>query len=140
MTHIGLLFMTIGILQFTVIPIFADLNRSHASNPEWPGHARNHLVTQVLTTSSLGILAIYFLWSGRVEQKLGICIAMMCSAAALIPFFLSASFSRFYGGQLMPTRMGLGRIRFARVEGNLVNFGLSTVLLVIGRLLIEQTG
>lgn len=131
-----MLLMTIGILQYTVIPLFADLNRSHASNPDWPGHARNHLVTQVLTTSSLGILALYLLWGGRVERELGICLAMMCSAGALIPFFLSASFSRFYGGQLMPARIGLGQIRFARIEGNLVNFGLSAILLIVGRLLI----
>ena len=134
--NIGLALMTIAILQYTIIPLFADLNRSHAANPDWPGHARNHLVTQVLTTSSLGILALYFLWSGRVGQDLGICLAMMCSCAALGPFFLSASLSRFYGGDVMPARMGLGRVHFARIEGNLANFGTSALLLIIGRMLL----
>jgi hypothetical protein len=133
---IGLTLMTIAILQFTIIPLFADLNRSHVANPDWPGHARTHVLTQVVTTSSLGVLALYFLWGGRVTQDLGICFAMMCSVAALAPFFLSVVTRRLYGGELMPVRFGLGRIQFGRIEGNIVNFGSSAILLIIGRLLV----
>jgi hypothetical protein len=134
--QIGMALMSIAIVQFTVIPLFADLNRTHAANPEWPGHARNHLVTQVLTTSSLGACALYFLWSGRVEQELGICIAMILSVAALAPFFISSLASPIYGGQIMPVRKGLGTVRFGRIEGNLANFSVSAILLVTGRLLL----
>ncbi len=136
MIGLGTTFMTIAILQYTVIPLFADLNRSHATNPDWPGHARNHLVTQVLTTSSLGVLALYFLWNGRVERELGLCLAMLCSAAALIPFFVSTMFSRMFGGQLMPARIGLGQIHFANIEGNVANFSLAALLLIAGRMLL----
>jgi hypothetical protein len=128
--------MTIAILQFTVIPLFAVLNRTHACNPEWPGHARNHLVTQVLTTSALGLLALYFLWSGSVSRELGICLAMLLSAAALIPFFISSIAAPIFGGQIMPMRQGLGTITIAGIESNLANFGLSLILLVSGRLLL----
>ncbi len=134
--HAGLILMTIGILQFTIIPLFADLNRTHAANPDWPGHARSHLVTQVLTTSALGVLALFFLWGGRVEQELGICLAMMMSAAALAPFFASALAAPLFGGRLMPVRIGLGRITLGQVEGNVLNFGLAALLIVAGRLLV----
>ena len=87
--------MTVAILQFTIIPLFADLNRTHAANPEWPGHARNHLVTQVLTTSAAGAVALYFLWSDRVEPSLGACIAMIVSTAALAPFLQAQSHRRY---------------------------------------------
>jgi hypothetical protein len=133
MTKTGLILMTIGILQFTVIPLFADLNRSHAANPEWPGHARNHLVTQVLTTSALGLLGLFFLWGGRVDPELGICLAMMMSVAALAPFFASAVAAPLFGGRLMPVRIGLGRITLGRVEGNILNFSLAAVLIALGR-------
>jgi hypothetical protein len=136
MIVLGMALMTVAILQYTVIPLFADLNRTHAANPEWPGHARNHLVTQVLTTSALGICALYFLWSDRVSQDLGICIAFILSVAALAPFFISALASPIFGGQIMPMRQGLGTVRFGRIEGNLANFGLSAILLVTGRLLL----
>jgi hypothetical protein len=133
---IGLTLMTIGILQFTVIPLFADLNRSHAANPDWPGHARTHLVTQVLTTSALGCLALFFLWGARVEPELGICLAMMMSIAAVTPFFISAAASPLFGGQLMPVRLGLGRISFGRIEGNLANFVIAALMIASGRLVL----
>jgi hypothetical protein len=136
MNSFGLFLITISILQYTVIPLFADLNRTHAANPEWPGHARNHLVTQVLTTSALGILALFFLWSGRVSDELGICLAVLLSAAALGPFFISSISAPLFGGQITPTREGLGMITIAGIEGNLANFGFSAVLLVTGRLLL----
>ncbi len=135
MSSLGMIVMTIAILQYTVIPLFADLNRTHAANPDWPGHARNHLVTQVLTTSALGVLALYFLWSGRVGRELGICLAMLLSGAALGPFFISSIAAPLFGGQITPTREGLGMITIAGVEGNLANFGLSAILLATGRLL-----
>lgn len=135
MTGIGLTLITIAILQYTIIPLFADLNRTHAANPAWPGHARNHLVTQVLTTSSLGVLALYFLWSGRFEHQTALCLTMMCSMAALAPFFLSTVTAPLFGGQIMPQREGLGRITLAGIEGNVANFGLSAVLLIMGRIL-----
>jgi hypothetical protein len=135
-SEFGLGLMTIAILQFTIIPLFADLNRTHATNPEWPGHARNHLVTQVLTTSAVGVAALYFLWSGRFAPSLGICIAMILSTVALGPFFASALASPLFGGQIMPLRAGLGAVRFGRIEGNIVNFGASVILLIAGRLLL----
>ena len=137
--QIGMALMTIAILQYTVIPLFADLNRTHAANPEWPGHARNHLVTQVLTTSALGLSALYFLWSGRVSDELGVCIAVILSTVALVPFFISSLASPIFGGQMTPVRRGLGSIQIGCIEGNLANFGLSVVLLILGRLTLLFT-
>lgn len=132
---VGVVLMTIAILQFTLIPLIADLNRSHVANPAWPGHARFHVAMQVLTTSAIGCLALFLLWSGRVGHELALCLATMLAGAALAPFFASVLTRHIYGGKLMPVSIGVAGLRLGRIEGNVLNFGSSATLFLVGRLI-----
>ena len=41
---------------------FADFNKTHATHPDWPGHARFHVVWQVLSYYPISIMNLFILW------------------------------------------------------------------------------
>ena len=53
---------TIISIAVTVGPTIADFNKTHATHPDWPGHARFHVVWQVLGFYPIAIMNIVILW------------------------------------------------------------------------------
>ena len=43
-------------------PTIADFNKTHATHPDWPGHARFHVVWQVLGFYPIAIMNLVILW------------------------------------------------------------------------------
>ncbi len=134
MEILGLAVMSLAVLMYGVIPLFADLNRTHATNPAWTQHARFHVVTQVLTTSAVAAISLWLLWSPDIDRSLGICVAAALSFAVLGSFFVSAALRRFYGGALSDEEGGIAKFR--AVDLNLLNFGAAALLLVVGRVML----
>ena len=130
MELMGLGVMTVAILMYGVIPLFADFNASHATNPAWTPHARFHVVTQVLTTSAIAAVALVLLWSPSDNSALMVCIAVIISSCVLGSFFASTLCKSFYGGQLSD------KPKRPRLDANLANFATSAVLLIAGRMMV----
>jgi len=128
----GQLLMTVAIAQFGLVPPIADLNRSHALNPDWPAHARFHVTAQVATTSLAAGAAAAVLWWPGLPLVLRANLAAVASAAVLGGFFTAVAASRWVDGAIAAP----GAARFGAVDGNVINFGLAAVLVTIGRLLI----
>jgi hypothetical protein len=117
-------------------PLAIDCNRTHATNPLWPGHARFHVVWQVASSVLFGLLEAALIWwrgsfvSGRFY---------LAAALAVIPLlgFVAALISRSrYGGTLhdlngiAPVRMRLGS-RAVEVDLNAVLVISAIILLLI---------
>ena len=130
MQLLGLSIMSLAILMYGVIPLLADLNRTHATNPRWSAHARFHVVAQVLTTSSIAVVALWLLWSPNIDRDLGICIA----AVLIGGFFASVALRSRYGGALSDREGGIPQVR--GIDLNSLNFGAAAVLIITGRLLL----
>ena len=53
-----------------VATLAIDLNRNHATNPLWPGHARFHLVWQAGSTFMLAAVEVALIcWSGPYAMQ-----------------------------------------------------------------------
>lgn len=131
---LGLVLMSIAVVQYGVVPLIADLNSTHAKNPAWPAHARFHVVTQVLTGAAIAAVSMFLLWSPSIERDVGVCVAAALSFCVLGAFFVSAAFRSLYGGTLSEAASDIPKAK--RIDLNALNFGSAFVFLVVGRLLL----
>ena len=91
--------VTLATLGYSAIPMLADFNKTHATNPLWTPHARFHVVWQV--SSYLGLAAVglaLIWWPGPLAiERLWLATAM---AVAIYGGFYAAVFSmKLYGGK-----------------------------------------
>ena len=77
-----------------------DLNRTHATNPEWPGHARFHLVWQTAAFAWLALLEVVLvLVSGPFDEQ-RFYLAAVLAAIPMLGFFTALIARSFYKGTL----------------------------------------
>ena len=131
---VGLVAMSIAIVQYGAVPLLADLNSTHAKNPRWTSHARFHVVTQALTGAAVAALALYALWAPGIDRSAGVCLAATLSFCVLGAFFASAACRSLYGGTLSDPMGGIPKA--GNIDLNLLNFGVALLLPVAGRLLV----
>jgi len=105
--------LTLATLGFSLIPVLADFNKSHATNPLWTGHARYHVVWQVLSYVFIAAISLFLIWgpldpNGSVGLKLAAALAF-----AVYGGFFGALFSmRLYDGKtfdvngIQPVKVG----------------------------------
>ena len=123
--------------QSVVTPLI-DLNRTHATNPAWPSHARFHLVWQVAGTVLMSVLEIALIWwSGHWEDQ-RFYLAAILTSVPLLAFLIALVTRRAYDGALydpngiQPARIAVfGRV--FRLELNLV--AVAAALLVLAAIL-----
>src|SRR6266581_2202743 len=97
-----------------ILPLFIDLNRTHATNPLWPGHARFHVVWQAFTVLPMSAIAIALLWWPGAAMRERFYIAFTLTATSMAGFLVAVLSRRLYGGALhdangiQPVRLRLG--------------------------------
>ena len=80
-----------------VATVSIDLNRTHATNPAWPGHARFHLVWQTSTVVLLAGVELVLIASGRGA---GFYLASVLAALSPLGFIATYFSRRLFGGTL----------------------------------------
>ncbi len=123
-----------------IAPIAIDLNRTHATHPLWPGHARFHLVAQVAAGFATSIAEIALLWWPGPWHRERFILAACLSGAPLLGYVIAMLTRRMYGGTLSdPQGIPPARIRTARgvveFESNIVVIAVAAAWLCVAVLL-----
>ena len=92
----------LGLLAFVqgVATLAIDLTRTHATHPDWPGHARFHVVWQVTNIALLTVLTEWLLWSPALPESLRFHLALAMTVIPMLGFLGALLFRGAYGGTL----------------------------------------
>jgi hypothetical protein len=117
-----------------VMPLFIDLNRTHATNPLWTGHARFHLIQQVSTGLLVAAIDVGLLWwPGRGFQA-RFYLAALLTAPSLAGFLLAMLSRQLYGGALRDAN-GYRPVRI-RVGARTVEFDLNVPIVLAASIVL----
>lgn len=127
-----------------IAPLPIDLNRTHATNPLWPGHARFHVVWQSFHAALLAIPEVLLIWWSGPASRGRFYLAAGLASASMVAFVIALVLRKLYGGTLHdPNGIQPLRLRFngrtLEIDGNafMVFFGL--VVLVTAVLLFRAS-
>jgi hypothetical protein len=123
-----------------VRPLFVDLNRTHATNPLWTGHARFHVVDQAIAMAALASVEIAMLWWMAPGSRLLFYVATILTALPIVTFLIAMFTSKLYGGTLHDPN-GVRPLRIVRrgvvreVDMNVMMVSLGAAVLLVASLL-----
>ena len=90
--------LTLVTLGYGLATVFADFNKTHATNPQWTPHARFHVVWQISSYVGFGLLALALLWwPGPYAMQRLVLVALM-AAIVYAAFFVAVFAMPIYGG------------------------------------------
>ena len=105
------LLFTVVAVMISVGPIFADFNKTHATNPLWTPHARFHVVWQVLSQTGVSLVILWLLWSGAADYRVHIWVAAILNYVWIASFYATLVSMPLYGGALKDVN-GIKPFRF----------------------------
>lgn len=88
-----------------------DLNRTHAANPRWTGHARFHLVWQAVSYALLSLLEVALIMMPGPLHDQRFYLAAILAGIPMLSFMTAFFSQKIYGGTLInrngipPTKM-----------------------------------
>jgi hypothetical protein len=115
-------------------PLFIDLNRTHATNPRWPGHARFHVVWQTFTTTFGSAATVALIWWAGPGASRRFYFAAILTAIPLAGFLVALCTRRLYGGALHDSN-GILPIHI-RAKGKVFEVDLNAVIVAIAWVLL----
>jgi hypothetical protein len=130
--------MTAG---WAALTVFADFNKTHATNPKWTPHARFHVVWQISSYVGFATLALALIWMPGPMAIERLYLAAIMGAIVYAAFFVAVFAMPVYGGEAYdsngyrPFKAPLPLIA-KKWDVNIALFCVFTVLLIAAALSI----
>lgn len=116
-------------VTYGVAPAFIDtLDPHHLTSPDWPPHARLHLLWQISTAFFLALLSIHFFWKATPRAPGPLRSGVLVGMAHLAGFFTAASLKGVAGAAFDAD----GRVILGFLPPAALHFSTSTALLLAG--------
>jgi hypothetical protein len=118
-------------------PILRDVNATHALNPDWPGHARLHLIWLLGFMGLSGLVNLYLIWLRRPFDVRSLWLSLAWQACNLGGFWLAVVLAPAYGGAVtMPET----HVYVFGLDENVVVFAVLSVLLAAATVALRRAG
>jgi len=99
-TLIPRILISLVAVAISVGPMFADFNKTHATNPAWTPHARFHVVWQVLCQTGVSLVVLYLLWAPSADPLTHIWLGASLTFIWGISFYSTLASMSLFGGTL----------------------------------------
>lgn len=83
-----------------ITPLFVDLNKTHATNPLWTGHARFHVVQQTFGLTAFAAIEVILLWWIAPGSPFLFHLAALLTSIPIVSFLIATLARKLYGGTL----------------------------------------
>ena len=113
-----------------ITALFIDLNRTHATNPLWPGHARFHVVWQTFGAFFMGIMGVALIWWPSTVSEQFFYLSALLTGLPMLAFLVALLTGKMYGGTLHDPN-GIQPVRI-RIGAGTYEFDMNFVLVVAG--------
>ena len=102
MTHLAVARVSLALLCGLqgLATLAIDLNRTHATNPQWPAHARFHVVWQTANTALLALLELALILCRGPNEEQRFYLAIVLASVPMLGFFAALISRTTYGGAL----------------------------------------
>jgi uncharacterized membrane protein len=90
--------LTLVTLGYGLATVFADFNKTHATNPQWTPHARFHVVWQICSYVGFGLLALALIWAPGAYASERLTLVAIMAAIIYAAFFVAVFAMPIYGG------------------------------------------
>ena len=90
--------LTLVTLGYGLATVFADFNKTHATNPQWTPHARFHVVWQICSYVGFGLLALALIWVPGAYATERLYLVAIMASIVYATFFVAVFAMPIYGG------------------------------------------